>query len=61
MTKPTTWQVDARFAGNRVSGTAATTFVFSDFGLTQPRVPIVLSVADSIHLEYDFHFIPAGS
>ncbi len=47
VTKPTTWQVDAKFDGGRVSGTAATSFVFSDFGLTQPRVPVVLSVADT--------------
>ena len=54
VTKPTTWQVDAKFDGGRVTGTAATSFVFSDFGLTQPRVPVVLSVADSIKLEYTF-------
>ena len=58
VTKPTTWQVDATFDGSRVSGTAATTFLFSDFGLTQPRVPVVLSVADSIKLEYTFSLVP---
>jgi polyisoprenoid-binding protein YceI len=58
VTKPTTWQVDAKFDGNRVTGTAATTFLFSDFGLTQPRVPVVLSVADSIKLEYTFALVP---
>jgi polyisoprenoid-binding protein YceI len=56
VTKPTTWQVDATFNAGRVNGTAATSFVFSDFGLTQPRVPVVLSVADTIKLEYDFRF-----
>jgi polyisoprenoid-binding protein YceI len=60
-THPTTWTVTASFNGGDITGTAATGFTFTDFGLTQPRVPIVLSVADSIHLEYDFHFVPAGS
>ena len=58
VTKPTTWQVDAKFDGTRVSGTAATAFAFSDFGLTQPRVPVVLSVADTIKLEYTFSLVP---
>jgi polyisoprenoid-binding protein YceI len=58
VTKPTTWTVDAKFDDGRVTGTAATTFLFSDFGLTQPRVPVVLSVADSIKLEYTFALVP---
>ncbi len=29
-----------------------------DFGLTQPRVPVVLSVADIIKLEYTFSLVP---
>jgi len=60
-THPTSWHVTATFKGSDVTGTAITGFTFADFGLTQPRVPIVLSVADSIHLEYDFHLVPAGS
>jgi polyisoprenoid-binding protein YceI len=58
VTKPTTWQVEATFNGGRVSGTAATTFTFADFGLQQPRVPVVLSVADSIKLEYTYTLMP---
>jgi hypothetical protein len=58
VTKPTTWDVDATFTGGRVNGTAATTFTFADFGLQQPRVPVVLSVADSIKLEYTFSLVP---
>lgn len=54
VTRPTTWRVTAQFQGNRLTGTAATGFTFADFQLTQPRVPILLSVADSIRLEYDF-------
>jgi polyisoprenoid-binding protein YceI len=58
VTKPTTWQVDAKFDGGKVSGSAVTAFPFSDFGLTQPRVPVVLSVADTITLEYTFSLVP---
>ena len=54
VTRPTTWQVNAAFAGDTVSGTAATAFTFADFQLEQPRVRVVLSVADTIRLEYDF-------
>jgi polyisoprenoid-binding protein YceI len=57
-TRPTTWQVTARGEGNGVVGTATTAFTFKDFGLDQPRVPVVLSVADTIRLEYDFRFVP---
>lgn len=58
VTKPTTWNVDATFAGGRVSGTATTSFPFAEFGLTQPRVPVVLSVSDTIKLEYTFSLVP---
>jgi polyisoprenoid-binding protein YceI len=58
VTKRTTWQVEAAFNGGRVTGTATTTFPFSEFGLTQPRVPVVLSVADTIKLEYTFALVP---
>jgi polyisoprenoid-binding protein YceI len=54
VTRLTTWRVQATFAGDTVSGTAATAFTFGDFALAQPRVPVVLSVADTIRLEYDF-------
>jgi polyisoprenoid-binding protein YceI len=58
VTHPTTWQVTARAEGKDIVGSAATAFTFADFGMTQPKVPIVLSVADTIRLEYDFHFVP---
>jgi polyisoprenoid-binding protein YceI len=58
VTHPTTWQVTARGEGKDVVGTASTAFTFKDFGLEQPKVPVVLSVADTIRLEYDFHFVP---
>lgn len=54
VTRPTTWKVTASFGRDTVTGSAATRFTFKDFELTQPRVPVVLSVADTIGLEYDF-------
>jgi polyisoprenoid-binding protein YceI len=54
VTHPTTWQVTAHADGNDIVGTAVTAFTFKDFELVQPRVPVVLSVADTIKLEYDF-------
>ena len=57
VTKPTTWQVTARFEGGKVTGSAATAFTFDDFGMAKPRVASVLSVADTIRLEYDFTLI----
>lgn len=54
VTRPTVWRVNANFAGDTITGTAATAFTFSEFELEQPRVRVVLSVADTIRLEYDF-------
>lgn len=56
VTKPTTWTVNARYLPTAVLGSASTAFTFSDFSITQPRVPILLSVADTIRLEGDFNF-----
>jgi hypothetical protein len=58
VTKPTTWSVTAEPKNGQIVGSAATKFTFSDFGIGQPRVPILLSVADTIKLEYDFTLIP---
>jgi polyisoprenoid-binding protein YceI len=58
VTHPTTWQVTAHADGTDIVGTAVTAFTFKDFELVQPRVPVVLSVADTIKLEYDFRFAP---
>jgi len=56
VTKPTTWTVNARYLPTAVVGTAATAFTFADFSITQPKVPVLLSVADTIRLEGDFNF-----
>ncbi len=54
VTKPVTWQVNATVQGNQVTGQATTSFKFEDFNLSQPRVPVVLSVQDNITLEMNF-------
>jgi polyisoprenoid-binding protein YceI len=57
VTKPTLWNVTATFAGNKVTGSAKTAVKFGDFNMTIPKVGSVLSVQDSIRLEYDFSFV----
>lgn len=54
VTKPTTWNVTAQFQGGRVTGTAVTEFTFADFEMQKPSVPVVLSLADQLKLEYTF-------
>jgi len=54
---PTVWNVTARADGQDIAGTATTAFTFKDVGLDQPKVPVVLSVADTIKLEYDFRVV----
>jgi polyisoprenoid-binding protein YceI len=61
VTHPTTWKVAAKADGADVVGTATTAFTFKDFGLDQPKVPVLLSVADTIKLEYDFRFTPGAA
>lgn len=56
VTRPTTWTVKARYLPTSVIGSTATAFTFTDFGIAQPRVPILLSVSDTIKLEGDFSF-----
>jgi polyisoprenoid-binding protein YceI len=58
VTRPTAWQVSAQFAPDTVTGTSSTAFTFADFGLRQPRVPVLLSVAGTIRLDYAFRLAP---
>jgi polyisoprenoid-binding protein YceI len=53
VTKPVTWDVTGSIQNGEATGTATTSFTFEDFNLTQPRVPVVLSVEDTINLEAD--------
>jgi len=57
VTKPTVWHVRAQSSGNDVTGSGWTQFTFADVQLAQPHVPVLLSVADTIKLEYDFHLV----
>lgn len=51
VTKPVTWNVTGQIQGGQITAQASTTFTFEDFNLTQPKVPVVLSVEDHITLE----------
>lgn len=53
VTREVTWTVTGTVEGDRAIGLAITSFTFADFNLTQPRVPIVLSIEDEIKLELD--------
>jgi len=55
VTKPVVWDVTGTVSGKNLKGTAKTAVTFGDFGMTPPRVPVVLSVEDNIRLEIDFH------
>lgn len=55
-TRQVTWDVNGQVNGNDLTGQAKTSFNFSTFSLSQPRVPLVLSIEDNIKLELDFHF-----
>jgi polyisoprenoid-binding protein YceI len=57
VTRPTVWNGSAKFQDGRVTGAAATSFTFNDIQMEQPRVPVLLSVADTIRLEIDFDLI----
>jgi polyisoprenoid-binding protein YceI len=58
VTKPVTFRGYAIFnAGDSTaSGRATTSFSFSDFGLTKPKIPLLLSVDDKINLDLVYHF-----
>ncbi len=58
VTRPTTWEVTAQIVdGPALAGSATTSFTFADFGMTAPRVSVVLSVEETIKLELDFHLV----
>ena len=59
-TRLVTWDVTANFDGGTVDGLAKTEVTFEQFGITKPRVAIVLSVADEIRLEVAFKAAISG-
>jgi polyisoprenoid-binding protein YceI len=60
VTKPTTWQVTAHKQGNDIVGTAKTVFTLQYFNMEKPRAVMVMTVGDTVRLEYDFHFTAAS-
>jgi polyisoprenoid-binding protein YceI len=57
VTRPTTWDGTVQFNNAGLAGVASTAFTFQDIQLDQPRVPVLLSVADTIKLEINFNLV----
>jgi polyisoprenoid-binding protein YceI len=57
VTRPTVWNGTVQFSDGGLTGAASTSFTFQDIQMEQPRVPVLLSVADSIKLEIDFNLV----
>ncbi len=57
VTRPTTWTAEITATPTGFAGTAKTSFTFDQFEMTKPRVAVVLSVEDTIALEYDFTLV----
>jgi len=53
VTKSVTWDVEGKINGGEGTGIAKTNFNFAYFNLSQPRVPMVLSIQDDIKLEVE--------
>ena len=53
-TDTVTWETTATFTADGVEGLAKTVVTFEQYGMTKPRVAIVLSVVDEIRLEISF-------
>jgi polyisoprenoid-binding protein YceI len=59
-TKPVTFDLDAKLDGSTVKGTANTQLKITDFGMTLPRVPVLLSIQDLAKLQINFAATAAG-
>jgi polyisoprenoid-binding protein YceI len=57
VTRPTNWKGTVQFNNGGVAGSASTAFTFDDMQIEQPRVPVLLSVADTIKLEINFNLV----
>lgn len=57
ITRKTIWNAQADFFADQVVGTASTSVTWEQFGLSQPRLPFIISVSDDIVLEIDFKTI----
>jgi polyisoprenoid-binding protein YceI len=60
VTSSVVWNATGAFTSDGVTGKAATSFPFSQFGMSAPRVFVVVSVEDNIRLELDFRLVRAG-
>jgi polyisoprenoid-binding protein YceI len=61
VTRPAAWDVNVKQVTPGITGTAVTRIAFADFGLEVPRLALLLSVKDTITLEYDFHLVRDSS
>ena len=57
VTRPTIWNGTVEFNNSGLAGNASTAFTFQDIQMDQPRVPVLLSVADTIKLEINFNLV----
>jgi len=57
VTRPTSWKGTVQFNSGAVAGSMSTAFTFDDIQMEQPRVPVLLSVADTIKLEINFNLV----
>jgi len=55
--KAVTLDVSATITKEEVTGTATTEVTLADFGMQTPRVPLVLSIEETIQLEVDFKLV----
>jgi len=56
VTKPVQVQLQAKLVGGVIVVVGSTPFTFSDYGMSPPRAPIVLSVADNGTIEFQLYF-----
>ena len=55
-----TWETVIQVGAGESTGIAKTMITFEQFGLTKPRVAVVISVTDEIRLEIDFTVVRGG-
>ena len=53
VTSPTTWDVEATFDGDSITGKAKTVVTFDEVQLAKPSLAFIISVEDEIRLELD--------
>jgi len=56
VTQPVSIELRARLVGGVIAVVGSTPFTFSDYGMSPPRAPIVLSVSNSGTIEFQLYF-----